>query len=123
MTKDELKARTKKFSIEIVFFVRELPPGQEGDVFGRQLLRAGTAVAANYRSACRAKSQADFISKIGTVEEEADESAFWLEVIIETGLSDQPKTHKLLKEANELTAIFTATGRTSKENSGRYKQP
>ena len=116
MTKDELKQRTKRFAIDTILYIRELPPGREGDVLGKQLMRSATSVAANYRAACRGKSKADFISKIGTVEEEADESAFWLEVINETKLDAGQKNQKLLKEAGELTAIFTATGRSSKIN-------
>jgi len=80
-------------------------------------LRCGTSVGANYRAACRARSQADFISKITIVEEESDESAYWMELIIESELMKKERVSELLKEANELTAIFTASGKTARENS------
>ena len=96
--------------------VDALPKSKTADVLGRQILRSGTSVAANYRASCRARSQADFISKIGIVEEEADETLFWLEMIIESGLMSSEKLSKLIKEADELTAIFTSTGKTAKIN-------
>lgn len=94
--------------------IKSLPKGQESDVFGRQLLRSASSVGANYRAACRARSQADFISKITVVEEEADESAYWMELVIESGLQNNELIQSALKEANELTAIFTASGNTAK---------
>ena len=78
MTTDELKIRTKSFALRIIKLVEALPPTRTSDVIGKQLAKSGTSVGANYRAACRAKSNADFIAKIGIVEEEADESAFWL---------------------------------------------
>src|SRR5436190_496948 len=84
---DDLKKRTKKFALDIIALVQDLPEDWVTSVLGRQLLRAGTSVGANYRAACRAKSPADFISKMGTVEEEADESGYWLELIVEAGLA------------------------------------
>lgn len=113
---DELKQRTKKFALRIVRLYRSLPKGKDADVLGYQLLRCGTSVGANYRAACRARSQADFVSKITIVEEEADESAYWMELIIESELMKSERVNELLKEANELTAIFTASGRTAKGN-------
>ncbi len=80
------------------------------------MLRSATSVDANYRAACRARSKADFISKIAIVEEEADESLFWLELITESGLISAERLKDLTKEADELTAIFTATGKTAKQN-------
>lgn len=97
--------------------MREFPRNDEGSIFGKQLLRSATSVGANYRSACRAKSTADFINKLVIVEEEADECCFWLEVIMETGLMDKKEVLPMLKEAEELTAIFTASGKTAKEKS------
>ncbi len=85
-------------------------------MLGNQLLRSATSVEANYRAACRARSKADFISKIAIVEEEADESLFWLELIAESGLMNTERLKDLTKEADELTAIFTATGKTAKQN-------
>lgn len=95
---------------------KSLPPGKDSDVIGYQMLKCGTSVGANYRAACRARSQADFISKITVVEEEADESAYWLEIIIESGLMKKQRVSDLLIEANELTAIFTASGKTARGN-------
>lgn len=115
MAKD-LKERTKKFAVAIIRFVRTLPKNDEGYILGKQLLRSGTSVGANYRSACKGKSTADFINKITIVEEEADECCYWLELIIEAGITDKISVEPLLKEANELTAIFTAAGKTAKEN-------
>lgn len=116
MKADELKDRTKKFALRILKMVRSLPKTREADVIGKQLLRCGTSVAANYRAACRARSQADFISKITIVEEESDESAFWMELIIDAEILKKNLVEDLLKEANELTAIFTASGKTARTN-------
>ena len=116
MTKEELKQRTKKFALRIIKLVQSLPKSKEGDVLGHQLLRAATSVGANYRAACRARSQADFISKITIVEEEADECCYWLELIDEAELIEKEKLINIMKEADELTAIFTASGKTAKEN-------
>lgn len=112
----DLKDRTKKFAVAIIRFIRILPKNDEGYILGKQLLRSGTSVGANYRSACKAKSTADFINKIVIVEEEADECCYWLELIIEAEIIDKKQVELLLKEANELTAIFTAAGKTAKEN-------
>jgi four helix bundle protein len=112
----ELKSRTKKFALRTIRLVQSLPKNKAGDVLGHQLLRSATSVGANYRAACRARSQADFISKITIVEEEADESCYWIELIGESELMEKEKLEDLLKEANELTAIFTASGKTAKEN-------
>jgi len=116
MTKDELKRRTKQFAINIIRLVEELPNTKSGNTIGNQIIRSGTSVAANYRSACRARSNADFISKITIVEEECDETLFWIELIIDTGLLKKERLTDIFNEANELTAIFTATGRTAKQN-------
>lgn len=114
MDSEELKKRTRLFALNVVRFVESLPRGRTADIMGGQLLRAGTSVAANYRSACKARSRADFVSKI-TIVEEADECQFWLEMFLETGIAEQSKVHSLLAEAKELTAIFTASGRTAKK--------
>ncbi len=116
MTSEELKLRTKQFALRAIKLVESLPKNQSSYVLGRQLLRSGTSVGANYRSACRARSQADFISKITVVEEEADESAYRLELITESGLMKKDLIEDVLKEANELTAIFTASGKTARKN-------
>ncbi len=111
---DELKYRTKQFALRIVKLCRSLPENREGDVFGRQLLRAGTSVGANYRAAGRSRSKADFVSKITVVLEEADEVVFWLELLQESGLIPAQRLSALLDEANQLVAIFSASRRTAK---------
>ena len=116
MNKDELKNRTKKFALQIIKLVDELPNTIAGRAIGNQIIRSGTSVASNYRSACRARSNADFISKITVVEEECDETLFWLELIDEAGLLEKEKLIFLIKEADELTAIFTASGKTARLN-------
>lgn len=113
---EALKLRTKQFAIRIVAVSRSLPRSREADVIGKQLLRSGTAVAANYRAVCRARSKAEFISKISIVVEEADETVFWLELLGDTGLASATKLTLLLKEANELVAICAASLSTAKNN-------
>lgn len=115
MTPEELKARTKAFALEIIRLVSALPRTQVARVIGGQLLRAGTAVGANYRAACRARSSADFKAKLAVVEEEADESLFWLELLAESGVTTGDLLLRLLKEADELVAIFTASRKTARE--------
>jgi four helix bundle protein len=110
-----LKRRTKTFAVRIIRLVEALPNTSTARVIGNQLLRSGTSVGANYRAACRARSQAEFIAKMGVVEEEADESVYWLELLIEASVLPAVKVQNLLDEANELTAIFAASGRTAKE--------
>ena len=102
--------------MQCIRFVAQLPTSRTYDIIGRQLLRAATAVGANYRATCRARSRADFVSKIGVVEEEADESAFWLELLNELHAMDRDEGNRLLHEANELTAIFAASEKTAKYN-------
>lgn len=116
MTKEELKDRTKKFALKIIKLVDDLPNTKAGNTIGYQIIRSGTSVASNYRAACRARSDADFISKITVVEEECDETLFWLELIDESGLIEKEKLIFLIKEADELTAIFTASGKTARLN-------
>jgi four helix bundle protein len=116
MTKEELKNRTKKFALLIILLVEKLPNTRAGNTIANQLIRSGTSVAANYRTACRARSNADFISKITIVEEECDESLFWLELITEANLLKKEIVLDLMIEADELTAIFTASGKTARLN-------
>ena len=94
--------------------IRSLPRTEEARVFGRQVLRSGTSVAANYRAVCRARSRAEFIAKIGTLVEEADETVFWLKLLVENNLASKDLIDGLLKEANELLAIFAGSQRTAK---------
>ena len=110
MTPDDLQKRTKQFAIRLIKLIQELEKlGTVGLVIGKQLLRSGTSVAANYRAVCRAKSGKDFINKLAIVVEEADESQFWLELLVEAGIIDQEKINDLLKESSEITAIMTTS--------------
>jgi four helix bundle protein len=123
MTKQEiLKNRTKQFAIRIVRLFRALPNNDEARIIGKQVLRSGTSVAANYRAVCRARSNAEFISKIGIVVEEADETVFWLELLAETKIIGVQKLENLISEANELLAILAASQNTAKSNSPKYKK-
>ncbi len=118
---NHLNLRSKTFALNIIKLVKSLPEDRIGRVLGNQILRSGTSVAANYRSACKARSIADFISKITVVEEEADETILWLELIMESDTLNNDFTKLLHKEANELTAIFTSSGKTAKENNSKKK--
>ena len=111
---EELRERTKQFAMRIVKMFRSLPKTEEARVLGKQVLRSGTSVAANYRAVCRSRSRADFISKLAVVTEEIDETAFWLELLVETGIVPKAKMDGLLKEANELTRIFGASVHTAR---------
>lgn len=111
-----LKERTQEFALRVIRLTRALPNSAEGWVLGKQLLRAGTSVGANYRSCQRGKSRADFIAKLAVAEEEADESCYWLELIIAAGLLPRDRVEPLLKEAREITAILTAAGKTAKKS-------
>ena len=112
----DLKNRTKSFALEILRLAAELRPGATGHLLQRQLVRAGTGVGANYRASCRAKSRADFIAKMTTTEEESDEAAYWLEVLMESGDVSRTRGDELLDEARQLTAIFVASIKTAKRN-------
>lgn len=111
---EELKAPTRRFAVRIVRLFRALPKTDEARVLGKQVLRSGTSVGANYRAACRARSKAEFTAKMGLVVEECDETVFWLELLIETGIVRAGKLNELLREANELLAIFAASQRTAR---------
>jgi four helix bundle protein len=119
MAKQDLKLRTKRFALNVIEFVEALPKDETSRVLGRQLLRSGTSVGANYRSACRAKSTPDFISKVGNVEEEADESDYWLELLVEGGKVTQLTAEALLREASELVAIAITSINTARASGGR----
>ena len=112
----ELQDRTKKFALRIIRAFSRLPKTEEARVLGRQFLRSGTSVAANYRAACRARSAADFISKISVVVEEADETLFWLELIVEAELIASKTVEPLLLKCGELLKIFSASLATAKAN-------
>ena len=121
MDKEQLKTRTKQFALRIIRLVQALPNSLEGRIIGKQLISAGTSVGANYRSACRGRSRAEFLSKLGIVEEEADESAFWLELIIEAKLLDAKMVNPLLQEANEIVAIMVSAKKTTRQNLKKSK--
>jgi len=116
MNQDELKARTKQFALRVMKLVNALPRSRSGNAIGGQLVRSGTSVGSNYRAACRARSRAEFIAKIGIVEEEADESAFWMELIIDGDLLPASKVSALHREAMELTAIMAASRISASRN-------
>src|ERR1051326_1265419 len=107
MNQKDLKQRTKQFALRILRLVDALPNTPKGRAIAMQLVRAGISVGANYRAACRARSRAEFIAKIGNVIEEADESTFWIELIIEDGISKKELVSSLWDEANQLVAIMT----------------
>jgi four helix bundle protein len=111
---EQLRDRTKAFALRVIRLYQSLPYKTDTQVLGKQLLRCGTSVAANYRAVCRARSKAEFIAKMGVVVEEADEKIPWLELMTDSGIVSAAKTEGLLKEANELTAIFAASQRTAR---------
>jgi four helix bundle protein len=111
---EDLRQRTKEFALRVIKLFRALPKTEEARVLGRQILRSGTGAAANYRSACRARSRADFISKIGIAVEEADETSFWLELLVDAGIVKRDRLENLLVEADELVRIFQASRTTAK---------
>ena len=111
---EDLRERTKKFALRIIRLFRALPRSGDAQVIGKQLLRSGTSVAANYRAACRARSRPEFAARIGIVMEEADETVFWLELTSESGIVPLVRMEGLLQEAQELAAIFTASYGTAR---------
>lgn len=113
MKGDELKERTKQFTLRIMTMVDALPTSIAGRTVANQIMRSGSSVGANYRAACRARSNAEFISKLGIVLEEADETEFWLELIMDGGLLPKDKIEPLRKEAAEITAIMAASRKTA----------
>ena len=114
MDREELKARTKQFALRVMRMTDALPRSNKSRVLSDQILRSATSVASGYRAACRARSHADWIDKIGRTLEEADETLLWLELIEEGGLLPPAKLSALKQEANELTAIFTSIHKSSK---------
>ena len=112
MDEKAFKDRTKKLALQIIELVEELPNRRTADVIGRQLLRSGTSVGANYRSACRGKSTADVLSKLAIVEEEADESVYWMELLVEAGIIPETRVSALMRETNEILAMTVASIKT-----------
>ncbi|MGB2862613.1 MAG: four helix bundle protein [Sedimentisphaerales bacterium] len=117
MTPDELKKRTKQFGLRVIRLVESLPETKTATTIGHQLLRSDTSVGANYRAACRGRSKAEFIAKLGIVEEEADESAYWFEMLIEAKILKPDSVAQLHAEADELTAIMAKSRITAKQKS------
>ncbi len=115
MGQEEMKNRTKEFAKRVINLCRQLPETQEGRLIGNQLFRSGTSVGANYRAACRARSKAEFIAKLGIVLEEADESLYWLEILSETQIVQVNLLEPLMEEADELVGIFVASLKTAKD--------
>ncbi|MEW6085602.1 MAG: four helix bundle protein [Chloroflexota bacterium] len=116
MNESDLKKRTKQFGLRVIRLVESLPSGQTARTIGNQLLRSGMSGGANYRAACRVRSKADFVAKAGISLEEADECLYWMEILQEAGIIPVEKLKDLMKEANELVAIFTASIKTAKAN-------
>jgi four helix bundle protein len=116
MNADEMKQRTRAFALRVIRLVEALPKTKTADVVGKQLLRCGTSVGANYRASCRAKSPADFIAKMGIVEEEADETIYWMEMLIESGLIEKDRVAGLLDEANQIVAIVVSSIKTARSH-------
>jgi len=112
----DLRVRTKKFALRIIKLYQSLPKSGEAQVIGKQVLRSGTSVGAQYREACRAKSPADFVNMMGGALKELDETAYWLELLVEGEIFPAAKITELQKETNELTAIFISSINTSKRN-------
>lgn len=112
---EQLRDRTKAFALNVIRLFRSLPYRTDTQVLGKQLLRCGTSVAANYRAVCRARSKAEFVARMGIVVEEADETILWLELLIESGIVPRETCAELLAEAHELAAIFTASQQTARK--------
>jgi four helix bundle protein len=119
MTREEMKARTKSYAKRIVKVCEALPDNWVARTLGKQLLRSGTSVGANYRAVCRAKSTADFLNKLKIVEEECDESLFWMELLVECDLVRGVRLGSLMQEANELLSIIVAAARTTRTTNAR----
>ena len=116
---NDLRDRTRAFALRVVRLVESLPRNRTADVMGKQLLRCGTSVGANYRAACRVRSRKEFVAKLGIVEEEADESIYWLDLIADAGLVDRQRLAPLIEEADALLSITIASIRTAKANAKR----
>ena len=117
-----LKTRTKQFALRVIKMCQAIPKTDESRTMTRQLLRSATSVAANYRAACRARSKAEFVAKIGIVVEEADETVFWIELLGDAKVVEIQRLQPILKEANELLAIFSASQRTARATKGQFSK-
>ena len=116
MNKDDFKLRTRQFALRAIKLVEALPKGRSADVISRQLLRSATSVGANYRAACRARSTAEFLSKMGIVEEEADECVYWLELVADSELLPDTRLQEILDEANQIVAMTIASIKTARKS-------
>ena len=123
MDRNEMKSRTKEFAKDIIKLCRKFPNDMEGRLIGNQIFRSGTSTAANYRAVCRARSTADFISKLSIVEEEADETLFWLELIKEMEIVDKTLLNSLMQENNEIIAIIVSSIKTARNNKKKIQNP
>lgn len=112
----DLKVRTKEFALQIIRILNKVPFSTTSSILSKQLIRSATSIGANYRSALRGKSKADFIAKLAIAEEEADECCYWLDILTELKITSPEESKKLIQEANELTAILTASSKTAKAN-------
>ncbi len=121
MDAEEVKRRTKQFGLRVIKLVDALPGIRSANVIGNQLLRAGTSVGANYRSALRGRSRPDFIARLGIAIEEADESLYWMEMLVEAELINSDRLNPFMQEANELISILTATVKTARSKTARNR--
>ena len=122
MDKEQFKVRTKQLGLRVIRLVRALPNDVVADVIGRQLLRSGTSVGANYRAACRARSTADMIAKLKIVEEEADETLYWFEMLIESDLVPESRLKELMQETEEILAMTVASLKTLRNQNNHLKE-
>ncbi len=120
MTPEEMKQRTKYFALRIIRLAEALPKTNEGSVISKQILKSGTSVGANYRAACRSRTDRDFMARMGTVEEEADETIYWLELIVESGMIKSELVHEIMQEAEEILRMIVASINTVKK---RLRKP
>src|SRR5689334_6841237 len=118
MTREDMKHRTKTYANRVVKLCAALPNNWIAQTLGKQLLRSGTSVGANYRAVCRAKSNADFINKLRVVEEECDESLFWMELLVDNSLVKPARLRELIREGNEILAIVVASAKTARTSTG-----
>jgi len=122
MTPEQLKARSKRFALEVIALVRTLPRTLVAEIVAGQMVRSGTSTGANYRAACRARSRAEFVAKMGVAEEEADETLYWLELLLETHLAESGTVKRLITEATELVAILSAGRKTARKAAKEEKK-
>ncbi len=115
MTRDEMMSRTKRFAVDVIRYCAKLPNSEECRIISRQLMRAATSVGANYRSDHRGRSKAEFVAKLGIVEEEADESGYWLELLEELVAGNGDERHRLHREAHEIVAIVVAAKKSARQ--------